>query len=681
MKFRLRPATPAPNPGPGLRPIHTAALPWLISALILAAIPHFSSLPPWLIILVIGIVLGKLVTLQFPRLKPGRLVIFLLTLGALAGIQLQYATIFGPTAGTSLLIIMLFLKLLETKTHRDGMVAVIMTYFLIIAHFLNHQSIPTALYMLLVIAFITLVLISLNQGPGIVPWRDKLRLTGPLMVYSLPLMILLFVLFPRIPGPLWALPADTFSAKTGLSEEMSPGQISKLTFSNEVAFRVKFHGEQPPPHQRYWRALVFWEYDGRTWRPGRNHYSGPNPPSAPGYTTRGQPFEYTVTLEPHQQRWLFALDIPVLDDYATVSGTYQLSIDDSLQLLSSRRVISLSQYRLRSYADYRLETSLDPVHRVRALQLPVNRNPKSLELAQRWQAETGRRPEAIVAKALQLFNREFTYTLQPTQLGVHAVDEFIFDTQRGFCEHFAGSFVFLMRAAGIPARVVAGYLGGEINPMGDYMLVRQADAHAWAEVWLENRGWMRVDPTSAVSPLRIEHNLDAALPERENSRFQLRQGAAALAKLRLAVDSINNRWNQWVLGYTHETQKLFMSRLGLENSRPGNLVILLTIALSITLIIIAAISLKNRRGYREDKVQQLYLKLGKQLEKAGYPRHPHEGPVTYLQRIGRRNPDLGEELRPVLHAYATLRYGPYDALGGAHFFKKLIRQFTQRRTA
>lgn len=669
MKLRLRSAASAAR----LRPLHSAALPWLIAALMLAAIPHFANLPAWLIALVTGIVLGKLAAMRYPRLKPGRLVIFLLTLGALAGIQLQYTTIFGPTAGTSLLIVMLFLKLLETGTHRDGMIAVIMTYFLVITHFLNHQSIPTALYMLLVIAFITLALISLNQGPAGIPWRDKLRLTGPLMAYSLPLMILLFVLFPRIPGPLWGLPSDTRGARTGLSEEMAPGQISQLARSDEVAFRVEFHGKPPSPHQLYWRALVFWEYDGRTWRPGRQYYAGARVDNAVEYAVTGEPVEYTVTLEPHQQRWLFALDIPVLDDYATMSGTYRLFVDENQDLLSSRPIISLAQYRLRSYADYRLGKALDPATRARALQLPATGNPQSRALARRWRAEADGRPEDIVAKALQLFGREYTYTMRPPALGTEAVDEFIFDSKRGFCEHFAGSFVFLMRAAGVPARVVTGYLGGEINPLGDYMLVRQADAHAWAEVWLPDRGWVRVDPTSAVSPLRIEHSLDEVLAERENPRFVLHRGTAA--KLRLVWDSINNRWNQWVLGYTHDTQKLFMWHLGFKDAGPADLVILLTVSLSVTLMIISISSLKNRR-YRKDKVQRLYLKLGKRLAKAGYPRLPYEGPVDYLQRIGKQNPTLGEKLRPVLQTYASLRYGPHALPAETQLFRKAIRRFT-----
>jgi transglutaminase-like putative cysteine protease len=457
---------------------------------------------------------------------------------------------------------------------------------------------------------------------------------------------------------------------------MAPGQISQLAISDEVAFRVKFHGREPLPHQLYWRALVFWEYDGRTWRPGRQYNLPAHAVAAADYSVTGTPFEYTVTLEAHQQRWLFALDLPVLDEYAEITGTYGLVIGDGQQLQASKRVVSLTQYRLRSYPDYQLAPSLDPISRRRALQLPENGNPQSMELAQRWRAETGGQPGKIIDRALQLFNQEFTYTLDPPLLGTHAVDEFMFQTKRGFCEHFASSFTFLMRAAGIPARVVTGYLGGEINPLGNYMLVRQADAHAWAEVWLENRGWVRVDPTSAVSPLRIERNLDLALPEHENPRLVLHRSAAALAKMRLLWDSVNNRWNEWVLGYTHETQQLFMSRLGLNNASPVKLAVLLAVTLSIALIIIAFVSLQNR-SRDEDKIQRLYLKLGKRLAKAGYPRKPHEGPVDYLRRIRHGDPNLGEKLDPVLRTYALLRYGHDETPESARLFKKTIRQFAQ----
>jgi transglutaminase-like putative cysteine protease len=668
----------APKQSPDIRPIDPAAIPWLIAALTMVTLPHLPDLPLWVIGLVLGVVTARLVSLRFPRLRPGRFLILLLTLGSLAAIKLHYSTIFGRTAGISLLIIMLFLKLLETRTYRDGMVTVIMTYFLIITYFLNTQSIPAAGYMLFAIATTTLALISLNQGPAGVPWQDKLRITLPLIVYSLPLMALLFLLFPRIPGPLWGLPEDSYSAKTGLSEEMTPGQISELAFSDDVAFRVKFHGTPPAPHQLYWRAIIFWDYDGRTWRPGRGGFRTSIRGAAEEYSVEGRPFEYTVTLEPHQQRWLFALDVPVLDDYTRNPGTYTMRLDGSLQLQSSQPIITLSQYRLRSYPKYQLGKQLSPENRLRALQLPEDNNPRSIALAKQWR-EQNQEPGKIITEVLRLFNREFTYTLRPPLLGSHSIDEFIFNTKRGFCEHFAGSFVFLMRAAGIPARVVTGYQGGETNPIGEYMLVRQADAHAWTEVWLDEEGWVRIDPTNAVSPARIIRGLDASLPARENPRFLLRHKSAAFAKLGLVWDSVNNRWNQWVLGYGPEMQKLFLSQLGFRNMKAHNLVLLLTAALTITILIIAAISLKRIRRRHHDKVQRLYLRLCQKLAKAGYPRQPYEGPADYLQRIRQKHPRLGEELSPALQAYIALRYGPEERqTDDIRSFKILLKHLNGR---
>ena len=659
---------------PPARPINTLAVPWLIAALVFVTIPHLPQFPIWLIALLIVLTGAKLVNLRYPKLRPGRILIFIITIISLAAVKLHYSTIFGRSAGISLLTIMLFLKLMETKSHRDGMVTVIMTYFSIITHFLTDQSIHTAIYMFFAIALTTIALISLNQGPKGISWKYKLRITVPLIIYSLPLMLLLFILFPRIPGPLWGLPEDAYSAKTGLSDEMSPGQISQLAFSDEVAFRVKFHGRQPLPHQLYWRALVFWEYDGRTWRPGHKSgiISNTFLPRTDYYSVDGVPFEYTVTLEPHDERWLFALDVPVLDNYTRYPGTYALGIDRSLQLRSPQPIISLSQYRLRSYPRYRMGQTLGYDEKFRALQLPAGSNPKTMAMAQEWRKDNSD-PQTIINKALQLYSREFTYTLRPPVLGTHSIDQFLFDTKRGFCEHFAGSFVFLMRAAGVPARVVTGYQGGEINPLGDYMLIRQADAHAWSEVWLEEYGWTRVDPTTAVSPARVERGLDAALPARENPRFLLRRESPLLAQLHLVWDSINNRWNYWVLGYGPETQKLFLSHLGLGEVKAYNLVVLLTAGITIIMIVIAVLSLKRRKWRQDDKVQRVYLKLCQRLAKIGYPRHSYEGPLDYLQRVNSSSPALGKQLLPIIRAYMAIRYGENHNADSSHL-KSLIKK-------
>ncbi len=635
-----------------IRPINAEVVPWLIAALMLVTVPHLPRLPFWTTFFVLAIVVYKLLTLKYPKLRPGRMVVIILTAIGIAAVMLQYTKLFGRDSGVNLLVLMLFLKLLETRSYRDGMVLIALTYFLVITNFLYSQSIPVAFFMLFVVGFITFCLISLNQGKAGISLAEKIRLTAPLLILALPVMALLFLLFPRIPGPLWGLPDDVYGAKTGLSEEMTPGQISQLAFSDDVAFRVKFNGTPPSPAQLYWRAIVFWDYDGRTWRPGNDARR-----SQPVVSTSGTPVEYTVTLEPHQRRWLFALDLPVLDSRAKPPSPGHYVLTPNMQLLSSKPIISLSQYRIRSYFNYRLGEKLTKRERTRALQLPPYRNPKAIELANEWR-QTIRNPADIIDTALRLFNRDFTYTLRPPVLGADAVDEFIFNTRRGFCEHFAGSFVFLMRAAGIPARIVTGYQGGEVNPLGDYMLIRQADAHAWAEVWLDGRGWVRVDPTTAVSPARIQLGLDAAIPARENPRFLLRRDNTFFNHLDLLLDSINNRWNEWVLGYGPEMQNLFLSRFGVQNPRAYDLVLWLTVSLGVTLGLIALISLKRIPNKNRDKVQRYYLKLCKRLAHAGYERRPHEGPQAYLKRIKGTDPELGSRLDTVIELYAELRYGP-----------------------
>jgi transglutaminase-like putative cysteine protease len=564
---------------------------------------------------------------------------------------------------------MLFLKLFETRTYRDGMVMITLSYFVIITNFFYTQNIPTAIYMLFVVAYITMALISLNVGTAAVSWREKLRFVVPLMVLALPLMVVFFLLFPRIPGTVWGLPEDATAGKTGLSDTMTPGPISQLALSEEVAFRVRFDGDIPSRASLYWRALVLWDYDGRTWR------RGPQPDDQPplSYERRGRPISYTVTLEAHRQPWLFALDLAAWDRSGEPPNGYRVTQEPDAELRTSSPVVNLTQYQVTSWLDHRLGSETLPrSERARALRLPADTNPRAVALAQRWRTEGGG-ARRMVDRALQRFNREFTYTLRPPVLGEDPVDQFLFESRRGFCEHFAGAFVVLMRAAGVPARVVTGYQGGEINPMGDYMLVRQSDAHAWAEVWMEDDGWVRVDPTQAVSPARIERGLDQAMPAGENPRYRISRDSEWVKDLGLLWDSLNNRWNQWVLGYGPDMQRGFLSYLGFEDGSTYDLVLLLAAAVASTLALIALISLRRYQQHRHDPVQRIWLRFCRKLARAGFVRRPEEGPRAYLERIRRRAPELADRIEPVVQHYIALRYRP----GGDGDHDERLKRFRQ----
>jgi transglutaminase-like putative cysteine protease len=645
----------------------------LLLSLGLAVIPHVTRLPVWMTLFASGILIYKLATLRYAKLALPKPVIVILGVMVVGSVSLHFSTIFGRDAGVCLLIGMLFIKLLETRQYRDAMVMIALSYFVILTNLLYTQSIPTVLYMLLVVFIITVALVTINSSPGIISWREKLRIALPLILFALPLMFLLFILFPRIPGPIWGLPQDVYSARSGMSDTMSPGSVSQLALSDEVVFRVSFNGEIPPKQQLYWRALVLSEYDGRTWRIAR---SGER--TGPQTRLLGTPTEYTVTLEPHQQRWLFGLDIPAFSNRNIPPAGLSMKIDSAGLLFASNAIVSMSQYRLNSYTEYVLSPTLSNEERNRNLQLPAY-NPRTAKLAQHWRTE-GLDSEQIIARALNLFYTDFTYTLRPPVPGQNVVDEFLFSTKRGFCEHFAGAFTVLMRSAGIPARVVVGYQGGELNPIGNYMLVRQADAHAWTEVWLNRRGWVRIDPTGAVSPARIERGLDQAIPVRDNPRMLLRRNSPLIAKIDLIWDSINNRWNGWILGYGPEMQKLFMQYLGMENVAAYRLIVILTITLAISLAVIAIISFRQRRPVNRDHAQLIYQRLCRKLGKAGFKKNTFDGASTYLKAIEKDNAPLGRELVPIFDLYIDLRYRRHGkAMEDTKRLKHMVQQFQVKK--
>jgi transglutaminase-like putative cysteine protease len=351
-------------------------------------------------------------------------------------------------------------------------------------------------------------------------------------------MLILFVFFPRVQGPLWGLPQDAYSGTSGLSNTMTPGSISQLILSDAVAFRVKFEGTIPKPNQLYWRGPVFWYFNGKNWLPGNK-----TPRNFFKYERLEKRVQYTVTLEPHNNHWLFVLDMPaMLPPESTGSNDYQV--------LSRTPVRSRMRYKMASYLSHKVGLDADEKELSRALQLPPDTNSggnkRARALAESWRQDINS-DEAIMRKALSMFrNQKFYYTLLPPLLGDNQVDEFLFDTLQGFCEHYSSSFVFLMRSAGIPARVVTGYLGGKINSVGNYMIVRQSDAHAWAEVWLKDRGWVRVDPTASVSPERLNSGIAAAVPYSDQLPMMARTEFEWLRTMRMSMDAMANNWNQWV---------------------------------------------------------------------------------------------------------------------------------------
>jgi len=621
---------------------------WLLLSLLLAFAPHTLRLPVTISAICLLFGLWRLAIERRPTATlPHRFVRALLLCATLTTIYLHFGTLFGRDAGTSLLACMLALKLLEMDSVRDYVIAILLGYFLAITLVLYNQTFPMAVYMFVVAFMLTATLIDLNLLQQNKSIRLKLKLTARLFMQALPVMLILFFLFPRIPGPLWSLPQDKNSGTTGISDEMSMGSISNLSQSNEIAFRVAFEDEVIDNDLSYWRGPVLWKTDGKNW----NTDKGKPTNRDLSYRPIGEPISYTVTLEPHNQKWLYGLDLP-----ATVPS--QAVINREFQLITQTEVKDLTRYTMSSYSEYQTGP-LTADERARALQLPTNRNSRSVALGQQWRQQL-QSPQAIVSHALQYFNQQpFAYTLKPPLLGNDPVDEFLFETQQGFCEHYAASFTTLMRAAGIPTRIVTGYQGGDFNPIGNYLIVRQRDAHAWTEVWFENRGWVRIDPTAAVAPERIEDGAESAFSELFDRQSTLQFNNSFLAnnwlKLRYGWDSMNNGWNQWVIGYDSLKQSKLLSNIGIESVK--QMAIAMVIAIITALIALLLLS-KYHNRQKQDEISSAYQRFCRKLSTIGIQRLPHEGPVDFAQRIINHRPDLEPQILEINDLYIALKYRP-----------------------
>ena len=643
--------------------MRTAELyPRLLTGMVLVAAPLALHQPPWLSLGWLLIALLPWWRLRRGKPLPGTWVRVPLALAGFAAVFATYGGVAGRDPGVALLTTMIALKLLELRTLRDLYVAVFLGYFLVMANLLYSQELPMAGYLLLSVLVLTLTLISANRGPGRAATGDELRLAGKLLLQGLPIMLVLFFLFPRIDGPLWHMPQERRAA-TGIGDEMSPGDISRLVRDDSIAFRAEFAGEPPPPAQRYWRGPVMWFTSGRRWRAGHL------PSDDTGYTGLGEPVRYAVTLEPSQQRWLFALDLPA-------SAPRDVELTPDFQLVSARPITERRRYEATSYTDYRA-TGLSPPQRRSGLQLPGRVSERVRELAAGWRDVAGS-DRAVVDLALAHFREQpFVYTLTPPLLGTDPVDEFLFETRRGFCEHYATSFTLLMRLAGIPARVVAGYQGGQENPFGGYFVVRQSDAHAWAEVWLPDSGWTRVDPTAAVAPERVEQAIDASSEALDAVEFRGLAGTYSLSlreQFEFVVDAVNATWDLWVLGYGAARQLEVLSQLGLGIDDWRGITLALGLAVAALLPLIGWSIMRGPRPPR-DPVARLYRSFCDRLARRGLARAAYEAPQRYATRVATRRPDLAEAVAGITDLYVGLRYRPGAAAGDLAALRRRVRAF------
>jgi len=635
---------------------------WILAALLVALGPHLADLPLWATLLVVAACAWRWAADRrgwplAPRwLRLAALVLVPLTVfGA-------FRTVNGIEAGTVFLALMAGVKLLETRSSRDLTVLAFIAYFLLYAAMLRDQQLTQLPYLLAGVAFVTAALLRVHAGAGGQSSRDVLTRAGALTLQALPLALLLFVLFPRLPGPFWGMAAGQ-SARTGLGDEMTPGEISDLSVSGEVAFRVRFDGPLPPPAQRYWRGPVLHEFDGRTWRR----------PRAQAFPEQevillGAPVDYQITLEPTDRQWILALDIPSAWPEREADRTYDF------QLVSLRRLTEVSSFRLRSYPRFVAGTDLPLTLRRKGLQLPPEGNPRSRALAAELAARHGD-PLAISEAMLRMFREQpFVYTLNPPRLADNAMDEFLFDTRRGFCEHYASAYTLVMRAAGVPARVVTGYQGGEFNPLGGYLIVRQSEAHAWAEIWVTGRGWLRVDPTAAVAPERIEQGLISAVAESEPAPGRLREASELWSQVTLGWDTVNDFWNERVVRFNAASQMNLLERLGIDHPDWRSLGLGIAASLAAFFTALSLYLAWRFRGPSQDWPARLHAVVARRLRRRGLVPGPAEGPVAFLDRAAAACPDLAGELQSIRGLYAGLRYGPRPTEPDLRRLKHLVNR-------
>ncbi|ATE62479.1 transglutaminase TgpA family protein [Thauera sinica] len=631
---------------------------WLLIAAGVTLAPHALYLPLWLTGACAVLLGWRALLLRQRRQPPHHLLLLSFALASGIAVRQEYGHFFGKDPGVALLALLLCLKLLEMRRTRDVRAAVLLCFFLQMALFFEDQSLPIALSALAGTWLAIVALLALAD-PGAAR-RAQMRTGALLLAQGMPFMLMLFLLFPRVQGPLWGLPADATSARSGLSDAMSPGSISSLGTSPEIAFRAEFDGPLPEPPARYWRGPVLTRFDGRTWHAARNAEAG-----TPFYTPSGRRFDYRMTLEAHDQRWMLALDFPG-------AGTAPLRFSSANQALLPRPLQTRSRFELSAWPDTPtgLQEAAPVLESARAL--PDGYNPRSRELAGRLAAGASS-DAAILGRVLaHLRGSGLIYTLRPPLLGRHSVDEFLFDTRRGFCEHFASAFTVLMRAAGVPARVVAGYQGGEINPIDGHLVVRQSDAHAWAEVWLAGRGWVRVDPTALAAPQRIDAGLAAALPEGEALPLMLRRDLGWLRNLRHRWEALSNAWDQRVLGYNPDRQREFLARLGFGRVDWATLVGLMS---GMTVALLGGLmAWASWQRHTRDPLERSWQVFCRRLARAGHPRASWEGPRDYGLRLATALPRQADELTGIANTYARLRYGAAARRADVRALNRRIRK-------
>ncbi len=626
------------------QPIPRICLTWLLLAQALVIVPFALHIPPPLLILWLVCSLWRIQIFRMRARLPGTWVKAGLLVGTAGGVYLARGSLVGLEAGAALLIAAFILKMLEMHTRRDALVLIFLGFFCVVVGYLFEDSLLWALFTLLPIGTLLAALIGLQQVDVARKPEVTLRLALKLMLQALPLMLIMFLFFPRL-EPLWSLPQPSNKGVTGLSDSMAPGDMAELSRSAALVFRASFEGPAPARSQLYWRSLTLDQFDGRRWSQSGRSQSV----QLAQWSKRGEPLAYSIVLEPSGRPWLPSLDV-------AETGQDEVRLMSDFRLQRRRPVSQALLYAAQSWPEALRDPQLTDNIQHQALQLPARGNPE----ARQWAADLKRRypqPDRLAEALLGWFAEQpFHYTLKPPTLGPDSIDDFLFTSRQGFCAHYAGAMVFVLRAAGIPARVVAGYQGGEFNPDGQYLTVRQFDAHAWVEYWQPGTGWRSVDPTAAVAPQRIEQGLEQALSADE--AFLADSPMSALRyrhvpwinAVRLSWDNLNYGWQRWVLGYQGQQQLQVLDRWFAGWQAPA-FVAGLVLALALMALWIF------KPWQRENDAQlRLFHAFERLLARHGLRRLPGEGAQAFGTRAMLALPQQAEAIGAFIAQFMALRY-------------------------
>lgn len=644
------------------------AFPWLISGALLASLPHMIRAELWLSVAVPLLLLWRVMIQRGRVAMPGKLLRGMLLLGLVGATLYSHGTLLGPDAGVTLLVAAFALKMLEMFRLRDAYVVIILACFVLATAFLFSTGPLVTVYIGVVLVLVVAALIGINHPEsGVSPWRH-LRLSAKMVAQAVPLMLVFFLLVPRLP-PLWSLKVEQQQGKTGMSDSMAPGEISRLSRQNDLAFRVEFDGEVPPPSLRYWRGLTYGWFDGRRWSQAvppaldrQEYVRFANGASPPWYqqllADRGDAaWKYRVVMERTGRQWLYAISVPFSDKT-------DVGLARDLRLVRRTDLETTYDYRVTSYLMPVAVEGLKEWERQFYVALPSASSPRASAMAQQWRDESDSDADYANRLLRWLNEEEFYYTLEPPLLGQHTVDDFLFRSRRGFCEHYASSFAFLLRAAAIPARIVAGYQGGQLNPLGNHLQVRQYDAHVWVEAWLPEQGWVEFDPTAAVAPARIELGLEQALAgldeQTETGLAAVLRSNPLLTRLGYLMDYMEFNWAKWVLGYNQQGQLEFLSRW-LGKVTPERMVMALAAVGGSVMAVMLVWMLWRARRPGLTWWQREYRAMLRLMDKRGLNPPAHLPPSQVIAAAAQRYPRAAMALQDWQSCFEAAVYKPLAA--------------------